>query len=355
MTSLGALARLTLLTLAVVAGCSRADLYPVTRDAPVVGGTDDGSTEAGGTTDSGTTDSDTTDSDTTDSGTTDSGGSSAVSTTDGSTTTGGGPNCPELALAPGDSSQTVLVDGTTRSYLLHIPPDYDGLTPVPLVVDFHGIGGSGMSHRSNSPYPSALDPEGVVMAFPDGVRGPAGTAWNVGPCCVADVDDVAFARALVAQVQASACIDASRVYAVGVLTGGGMAHYLACHAADVFAATAPAAFDLLEENVDECTPSRPITVISFRGTADSRVPYDGGASSLVPGMPLTFLGAEATFEAWSDIDGCTGAASTPDADGCSAYSGCGSGAEVILCTKQDGPEEPGDPSIAWPVLKRHHL
>ena len=87
-----------------------------------------------------------------------------------------------------------------------------------------------------------------------------------------------------------------------------MAHYVACHAADVFAAVAPAAFDLLEENVNGCIPQRPITVISFRGTADSRVPYTGGPSSLVLGMPITFLGAQATFEAWARIDRCTGSA-----------------------------------------------
>ena len=166
---------------------------------------------------------------------------------------------------------------------------------------------------------------------------------------------MAFARAVVAQIQTIACIDPVRVYAVGVLTGGGMAHYLACHAADVFAAVAPAAFDLLEENVNDCNPPRPITVISFRGTADSRVPYAGGPSSLVPGMPVTFLGAQATFEAWARIDRCVGAASQPDADGCSSYAGCQAGVEVILCTKEGGREEPGDASIAWPVLKRHTL
>jgi polyhydroxybutyrate depolymerase len=178
----------------------------------------------------------------------------------------------------------------------------------------------------------------------------------VGPCCVAGVDDVAFARAVVAQIKSIACIDPARVYAVGVLTGGGMAHYVACHAADVFAAAAPAAFDLLAENVDGCTPARPITVISFRGTAaDSRVPYTGGPSALVPGMPLTFLGAQGTFEAWARIDRCVGAASAPDANGCSSYAGCAGGVEVILCTKEGGREEPGDARIAWPVLARHTL
>ena len=116
------------------------------------------------------------------------------------------------------------------------------------------------------------------------------------------MDDVAFARALVSQVRDIACIDSSRVYAVGVLTGGGMAHYLGCHAADMFAAVSPASFDLLEENVDDCIPARPITIVSFRGTAEARVPYEGGPSSLVPGMPLTFLGAQGTFEKWAEID-----------------------------------------------------
>jgi polyhydroxybutyrate depolymerase len=255
----------------------------------------------------------------------------------------------------GDSIQTLLIGTTRRSYVLHVPAAYDGLSPVPLVVDFHGVGESGSSQRASSPYPAELDAEGVVMAFPDGLRGPAGTAWNVGPCCVAGVDDVAFSRALVAHVQELACIDATRVYAVGVLTGGGMAHYLACHAADVFAAVAPAAFDLLEENVNDCDPPRAISVVSFRGTGDSRVPYEGGPSALVPGMPLTFLGAQGTFERWSAIDGCTGSPSPPDENGCSSYSGCDDGAEVVLCTKQGGAVESGDPSIAWPILKRHTL
>ncbi len=280
--------------------------------------------------------------------------------TDQASADGGADQSPDTITCPttvraGDSSQTLLVGSASRSYVLHIPSTYDGKKPVPLILDFHGIGGSGASERASSPYPAATDPEGVIMAFPDGLKGPAGTAWNLGPCCVADVDDVAFARALVADVQSTTCIDPDRVYAVGVLTGGGMAYYLACNAADVFAAVAPAAFDLLEQNVDDCVPSRPITEISFRGTAPSRVPYAGGASSLVSGMAITFLGAQATFQKWAQIDGCTGSPSQEDGNGCSAYAGCQAGAEVILCTKQNGGEDPGDPGIAWPVLKRHSL
>jgi polyhydroxybutyrate depolymerase len=280
--------------------------------------------------------------------------------TDNSGTAGGAASeppetCRSPALSAGDSTQTVQVGAVSRSFVLHVPRSYDGTKPVPLIVDLHGLGSSGMNELQNSPYPTLTDPEGVVMAFPDGLKGPLGTAWNLGPCCVADVDDVGFVRALVAQVQSAACIDARRIYAVGVLTGGGMVYDLACQTADIFAAVAPAAFDLLQESVDECVPSRPITEISFRGTADPRVPYSGGPSSLVPGMPITFLGARATFQRWAAINHCTGPASPEDSDGCSSYSGCDAGVEVTLCTKQGGRDEPGNANIAWPVLKRHAL
>jgi polyhydroxybutyrate depolymerase len=263
--------------------------------------------------------------------------------------------CPTPPLSAGDSMQTVQVAGVARAYVLHVPAAYDGSKPVPLVVDFHGLTGSGAQQRALSPYPAVTDPEGVVMAFPSGMAGPSGPAWNVGPCCVANVDDVAFARALVAQVATTACIDPKLVYAAGFSMGGGMAHYVACHAADVFAAVAPASFDLLQENVGDCLPPRPISVISFRGSADTLVPYGGGASSVVSGMPVTFLGALATFQKWAAIDQCTGSPSAQDSNGCSTYSSCQGGVEVVLCTKQGGGQEQGNASVAWPVLKRHPL
>ena len=162
--------------------------------------------------------------------------------------------CAAPAIAVGDTMRTLQVGTVTRTYVLHVPAAYDGTKAAPLVLDFHGIGNTGASEAASSPYPPQLDPAGVVMAFPDGMKGPAGTAWNVGPCCVAGVDDVGFARAVVADVAQTACIDVARVYAVGVLTGGGMAYYLACQAADVVAAAAPAAFDMLAENVGYLPP-----------------------------------------------------------------------------------------------------
>jgi polyhydroxybutyrate depolymerase len=284
-------------------------------------------------------------------------GSAGTGGTTGSGGTGGGGNvtCPSPALRSGDTTRMVMVGSTNRSFILHVPSTYNGTTAVPLLVDFHPLGGSGSSERSGSPYPAVTDPEGVVMAFPTGLSGPSGGAWDVGPCCVANVDDIGFAKALVADVQRVACIDPKRIYATGFSMGGGMSHYVACHAADVFAAVAPAAFDLLQENVGDCKPPRPITVVSFRGTSDTLVPYNGGASSVVAGMPVTFLGAKQTMDKWAMINQCTGSASAADANNCQTYSNCAGGVEVSLCTQQGGGHAAGNARVGWPVLKRHTL
>ena len=263
--------------------------------------------------------------------------------------------CPSPALKAGDTNKTIQVGSDSRTYILHVPSKYDGTKATPLVVDFHPLGGSGSSEEGSSPYKSLTDAEGVISAYPNGKSGPSGGAWNVGPCCVANVDDVAFAKALVADVEKVACIDTKRVYAVGFSMGGGMSHYVACHAADVFAAVAPAAFDLLKENQDACTPARPITVVSFRSTGDPVVTYSGGASSAVAGMPVTFLGAKGTFAKWAAIDQCTGSPSAEDSNGCSTYSSCAGGVQVTLCTKQGGTHEAGNANVGWPTLKKYTL
>jgi polyhydroxybutyrate depolymerase len=138
--------------------------------------------------------------------------------------------------------------------------------------------------------------------------------------------------------------------------GGGMAYQLACNAADVFAGVAPSAFDLLQESEQPCQPVRPVTEISFRGTADSLVPYDGGPVQAPNGVAtITFLGAVNTFQRWAAVDQCTGSPSASDSNGCSTYSSCANGAEVTLCTTQGGGMAWGSPDIGWAMLQRHPL
>ncbi|QQS04726.1 MAG: hypothetical protein IPK50_20980 [Fibrobacterota bacterium] len=262
--------------------------------------------------------------------------------------------CPTTKLAAGDQNKTISVKGTSRKYILHVPSAYKGDTPVPLVVDFHPIGGSAQGQSGGTQYKAKTDPEGVISVYPDGLTGPMGQAWNVKGCC-STADDTAFARALVAEVKTLACIDPKRVYAAGFSMGGGMTHFAACHLADIFAAGAPAAFDLIEQNVTICKPSRPITMVMFRGTSDNVVAYNGGHSAVVSGMAIDFLGAKKTHQKWAELNKCTGSPSAEDSNGCSTYSNCEGGVQVTLCTKQGGGHDQGNASVGWPILKKYTL
>ena len=257
-------------------------------------------------------------------------------------------------LPPGDKTTTSQVDGVARTFLLHVPASYTGKTPVPLVLDFHGLGSSGASQQSLSGYKALSDQEGFIVAWPNGLD----NAWNIGPCCTQSrsVDDLGFARAIVADIRGRACVDPKRIYADGYSMGGGMSFHLACNAADIFAAVAPSAFDLLAAEEQPCKPARPISVIAFRGTSDPIVPHGGGASMPPNGLKVTihFQGAEATFKTWSQLNGCSGAP-TAGAAGCQTYTECKEGTEVTLCTKQSGGHEPGDAKQGWAFMKRHAM
>jgi polyhydroxybutyrate depolymerase len=248
----------------------------------------------------------------------------------------------------GNLNRTLQVGGTSRTYILHVPSNYSGTKRVPLVLDFHGLGGTGSQEQSSSGYQQIADKEGFLIAFPDGID----NAWNIGPCCTnsRDVDDLGFAKAMVTAISTDGCVDSTRVYATGFSMGGGMSHYLACNAADVFAAAAPASFDLLVPDEEPCTPSRPISVLAFRGTADTVVPFAGGPGS---SGRITFLGAQGSFERWAGIDGCV-EPTTADGD-CTYYEQCDAGVEVGLCVKQGGTHAPGDPNVGWAFLSRFTL
>lgn len=261
--------------------------------------------------------------------------------------------CPTTTLSPGENDRTVDVGGTTRSYIVHVPENFDGTTAVPLILDFHPLSANAATAADSSGYRELSEEEGFIVAYPEGID----TAWNIGICCTEsrDVDDLEFTRALIEQVQSEACVDSKRIYAVGAVMGGGMAYHLACNAADVFAAIAPSSFDLLAEEDQPCEPSEPVGVISFRGTDDMLVPYEGGAQA-APNMPdvtMNFLGAVATFEKWAELDECSGSPSEPDADGCSTYSDCAGGVEVTLCSIEGGGTELGSAEDGWAALERH--
>jgi len=285
-----------------------------------------------------------------------------------------GAQCSSTATAtPGETSKSIMVGTLMRSYLLHIPSGYTGKTPVPVVFDFHGLGGSGASQKGLSGWATLGDSKGFITVFPNGV----GNSWNIGRCCstaqTQNVDDVGFVRAIIKQLQVDACIDSKRVYASGCSNGGGMSYRLACDAADVIAAVAPVDCDCITGSTSNpscasCAPARPISEIAFRATGDQVVPYNGGQCSIAadcpPGMSCStfdFPGAMTNFSTWATIDQCTGSAQALSGHpACQTNATCGGGAQVTLCTQQGGSHcgnyaSLGIVNIAWEMFQKEAL
>ncbi len=183
---------------------------------------------------------------------------------------------------PGVTSHTLETENGERSYLLDVPPSYDGSSAVPLIVSLHGGGGNAENQMRVSGFNVLSSQEGFIVAYPNG----SGRlddkilTWNGGGCCgyavENHVDDVAFVRTMITVIRADYNVDPRRIYATGLSNGAIMAYRLACEAADLFAAIAPVAGTMMD---GDCQPVEPVSLIHFHGTNDTRLPYEGGIGS----------------------------------------------------------------------------
>jgi polyhydroxybutyrate depolymerase len=251
-------------------------------------------------------------------------------------------------LSAGNQDFTIEFDGDRRTYIVHVPPNLDASTAVPLVVDMHGLTSSAGAQAALSGWRAKADEEGFVVVFPQGL----GNSWNGGDLCCGsaqsgNVDDEGFIRAMVAQLQEEGCIDAKRIYATGLSNGGAMSHLLACQASDLFAASAPVS---MGNGTRPCAPARPISVVMTRGTQDGLVSFEGGL----------FPSAREDFEQWAELNGCQGEPEQVD-ELCEAFTRCAAGVEVKLCALDaghvlyDNRQNFSVPDTVWATFERQTL
>src|SRR5262245_22212839 len=111
---------------------------------------------------------------------------------------------PSARLVPGDHDLAISHSGRVRHYLVHVPPQATQGTPLPVIVNFHGGGGTAQEHQRRTNMAPLADREGILVVFPDGtgpeVRRRQLHTWNAGVCCGSaakqNIDDVAFTFAV---------------------------------------------------------------------------------------------------------------------------------------------------------------
>ncbi len=243
------------------------------------------------------------------------------------------------AYAPGTYNGSIVTpaaDGGARTYVIHIPAGYSPDKTYPLVLVFHGGGGTGARVEKDSGFDTEADAKGFIVVYPNAING----NWDDGKGTTnPNINDVDFVRLLVAQIRSELPINANMVYATGISNGGNFSNWLGCNLASTFAAIGSDASDLPENDAPQCKPSEPISFVGIHGTADPIDPVNGGATGggYASAKGGNVLSASQTMQFWAGVDECGPNPSVSNLpptvnDGTSVvqymYSGCTAGTSV---------------------------
>jgi poly(3-hydroxybutyrate) depolymerase len=208
-----------------------------------------------------------------------------------------------------------------RPVNLYIPSGYNGQTPVPLVILLHHYHLTGAESESYVKMQPLAEARGFLYCHPDSTMDRWGWAfWNATDACCdlgyTGVDDASYLRGLIEEIGSHFAVDRKRVYLIGTSNGGFMAYRMACQSADLIAGIAAlAGVTFLDTN--GCQPSQPVNILHIHGSADSIIPYAGGALTTDnPGFPFpwnspAFPGALADVQTWATYNGASGPVTDP--------------------------------------------
>lgn len=182
-----------------------------------------------------------------------------------------------LALSAPALADASRVDLGERFYLIDLPARAEG---APVILALHGGGGGPRQFARDSRLGPAGTAQGYAVIFPAGSsrRGAeAGLTWNGGYCCGwaqrQGVDDTAFLDEVVADAVARFGLDGRRVFVTGMSNGAILAEIFAAQSPGRVRAVAGVAGTM---DTSQTPVEGPVPALVIHGTADSRVPYEGG-------------------------------------------------------------------------------
>ena len=155
------------------------------------------------------------------------------------------------------STQTVTVNGTTRSMIVYCPKSLDKNRP--LVLSLHGMNQDANYQRGQCRWDLVADTAKFLVVYPQG----EGNSWDIS-----GMKDINFMAAIIKKMYASYHIDTTRVYLNGFSMGAMFTYEAAIKRADLFAAFAPASgYPLYDAN--NFGSSRPVPIIAIQGMSDN--------------------------------------------------------------------------------------
>jgi polyhydroxybutyrate depolymerase len=179
------------------------------------------------------------------------------------------------------NAQTLVHDGLNREYVLYIPNSYDGTSAVPLLVNFHGFGGSASEFMSYADMRSLAESDTFILVYPQGSCLDGSSHWNACPLGgdnKSNSDDFGFVESMINEISSQYNVDMERIYAAGYSNGGMMAYGLANYKSDLIAAVASVSGAMLD-----CvgSTSHPMPVVHLHGTDNGSSDWNSAQSTLV--------------------------------------------------------------------------
>jgi polyhydroxybutyrate depolymerase len=193
------------------------------------------------------------------------------------------------------SVHSLTINNTPRSYILRLPPAYDGKTPVPLVLLLHGATDSAAYAEQAYHFAEKADAVGAILVLPDALGDRH--AWRpfTGPGALPDDnDDLQFLTSLLDSLPAQYAVDKRRVFVCGHSAGAMMTYRLAAERPDLVAAAGIVAGSMGDADWGVPTPKAPVPLILFHGRKDTNVPYGDAPAGAVPHA----------LAVWRKINGC---------------------------------------------------
>ena len=195
---------------------------------------------------------------------------------------------------PGDHELSLKVGELDRRYIVHVPSGYDGKKAMPVVIMFHGGGGTARGAMRETGWAQKADREGFLAVFPEAMPpdptkpsrfGTNGQSWNDGSgrfhSGERDIADIAFVGAMLDDLEARFAVDKRRVYATGFSNGAAMTFRVGAELAGRVAAIAPFAGTMW---VKPAKLEQPVSLYVISGDADPLNPLEGGLPRFATGM-----------------------------------------------------------------------
>lgn len=240
------------------------------------------------------------------------------------------------------------VDGWMREWYVYVPSGVNTSTSdVPVVFAMHGYTLNGAVYAGQSDWHKVADANNFIVVFPSAINGNLSEngnapfpAWNIAQDPTR-MDDIAFVKHMLRDLDDSYDIDLGRVYVTGHSWGSQMSHVLAMSNPQMFAAAAPlsgfvfrdAVYDSLDADAMAAVGGVPIYLAA--GT-------EGSTEKAICPVPLTATNSSGrTLQKWFELNAIPGSidwdtVSKPHTDAESAFTPGGPNSRWYTLTYENG-------------------